>query len=182
MLKATKRNFLLAIFLFGFSCQSFADSNAFKTGEIITYNIQQMGMKMGEATLEFKGNAVIEGKDSLLIIFTSKAFNFYVSWDGAIIQCQFKMKIRYVLVIAHRKQVSCAYVIPLFGNKFLFTQRCQIPFTPVEITHASVLCINHCKTNRRIFVRVIARYIYFGRKLNIEVAIARTNILRFVLQ
>jgi hypothetical protein len=46
-------------------------------GEVIRYGIKKMGIKVGEATLEFKGEIVREGKKYTLIVFTAKGFNFY---------------------------------------------------------------------------------------------------------
>lgn len=56
---------------------AFAVETPFKPGERIVYNIQQMGVKAGEATLEFKGERHIQGRTLLLIIFTADGFNFY---------------------------------------------------------------------------------------------------------
>lgn len=60
-----------------FSHNVFADEFSFKPGETITYNIQQMGIKAGEATLVFKGHASYQGKDTILVVFTADGFNFY---------------------------------------------------------------------------------------------------------
>jgi len=45
-------------------------------GEVIRYGIKKMGIKVGEATLEFKGETVRDGKKYTLIIFSAKGFNF----------------------------------------------------------------------------------------------------------
>jgi len=45
-------------------------------GEKITYAIKKFGLKAGEATLEFKGPRVIEGRELLLIVFRADGMNF----------------------------------------------------------------------------------------------------------
>jgi len=47
------------------------------TGEKISYNIKKTVFKAGEATLEFKGKAEIDGQPVYLIVFTATSFNFY---------------------------------------------------------------------------------------------------------
>jgi hypothetical protein len=54
-----------------------AQTAPFKKGEIIRFSVKQMGVKAGEATLEFKGETYREGKKYTLIVFTAKGFNFY---------------------------------------------------------------------------------------------------------
>ncbi|MBU0468415.1 MAG: DUF3108 domain-containing protein [Candidatus Omnitrophica bacterium] len=49
----------------------------FEKGETFKYAIKKLGVTAGEATLEFKGEAEIYGKNALLIVFTSEGFNFY---------------------------------------------------------------------------------------------------------
>ena len=49
----------------------------FAKGEVIRYGIKKMGIKVGEATLEFAGETVRDGKKYTLIVFLAKGFNFY---------------------------------------------------------------------------------------------------------
>lgn len=49
----------------------------FKPGEVIHYNVKQLALKAGDATLAFKGDSYLEGKKYTLIVFTAKGFNFY---------------------------------------------------------------------------------------------------------
>lgn len=49
----------------------------FKTGETLRYSIKQMGVKAGEAVLDFQGEKEIDGQKVYLIVFTSKGFNFF---------------------------------------------------------------------------------------------------------
>src|SRR5437016_1109731 len=49
---------------------------AIKPGEKISYNVSQMGMKIGEATLTFSGEQSYQGKKAVLIVFHAKGFNF----------------------------------------------------------------------------------------------------------
>ena len=56
---------------------SAADSNSpFVPGEKITYGIQKLGVRVGTATLEFKGKANLNDIPVLQIIFTSQAPKF----------------------------------------------------------------------------------------------------------
>ena len=48
----------------------------FAKGEVIRYGIKKMGVKVGEATLEFKGKTEHDGKTYALIHFSAKGFNF----------------------------------------------------------------------------------------------------------
>ena len=48
----------------------------FAKGEVIRYTIKKVGIKVGEATLEFKGKTERDGKTYTLIVFTAKGFNF----------------------------------------------------------------------------------------------------------
>ena len=48
-----------------------------KKGETFRYMIKKLGIKAGDASLEFKGEAEIAGRKALLIVFTSEGFNFY---------------------------------------------------------------------------------------------------------
>lgn len=45
-------------------------------GEVIRYGIKKLGVKLGEATLEYKGETSRDGKPYTLILFTAKGFNF----------------------------------------------------------------------------------------------------------
>jgi hypothetical protein len=59
------------------SSVSLAQAAPFETGEKICYSVKQLGVKAGDATLEFKGASYLEGKTYTLIVFRSKGFNFY---------------------------------------------------------------------------------------------------------
>ncbi len=52
-------------------------STPFHKGETIEYDIKKFGLKIGEARIVFEGHNSIEGRDSLLIIFTSTAPRFF---------------------------------------------------------------------------------------------------------
>ncbi len=49
----------------------------FHKGETIEYDIKKFGLKIGEARIVFEGHNSIEGRDVLLIIFTSSAPRFF---------------------------------------------------------------------------------------------------------
>ena len=49
----------------------------FKKGEVITFKIEQMKVKAGEAKLSFEGLQEINGRSLYLIIFKSDGLNFY---------------------------------------------------------------------------------------------------------
>ncbi|MBF0595118.1 MAG: DUF3108 domain-containing protein [Candidatus Omnitrophica bacterium] len=49
----------------------------FFLGEKIHYSVKQMGIKAGDAVLEFRGDVYLEGQKYSLIIFTARGFNFY---------------------------------------------------------------------------------------------------------
>ncbi|MEI8011595.1 MAG: hypothetical protein WCI27_03805 [Candidatus Omnitrophota bacterium] len=49
----------------------------FKPGETIRYAIKQAAVKVGEASLVFKGEQEVDGKKLALVIFTSRGFNFF---------------------------------------------------------------------------------------------------------
>ena len=49
----------------------------FKKGEVITFKIEQMKVKAGEAKLSFEGLQEVDGQSLYLIIFKSHGFNFY---------------------------------------------------------------------------------------------------------
>ncbi|MBI3314892.1 MAG: hypothetical protein HYZ86_02965, partial [Candidatus Omnitrophica bacterium] len=49
----------------------------FSAGEVITYDIKQMGFKVGRATLTFPGEVLYEGQRLFLIVFRADGFNFY---------------------------------------------------------------------------------------------------------
>ncbi len=54
-----------------------AQTAPFKKGETIRFAVKQSVVKVGEATLVFKGETYREGKKYTLIVFTAKGFNFY---------------------------------------------------------------------------------------------------------
>ncbi len=54
-----------------------AEPPPFAAGETVHYKIAQMGLKVGEATLEYVGPKIVSGRNVVLIIFTSKGVNFY---------------------------------------------------------------------------------------------------------
>ncbi len=64
----------LTVFLQSFA---FAGEAPFRPGEIITYDIKQMGFKVGRATLTFPGEVQYEGRRLFLIVFRADGFNFY---------------------------------------------------------------------------------------------------------
>jgi hypothetical protein len=76
----------LAALLIGPS-PAFAQAAPFQTGEKICYNVKQFAVKVGDATLELKGDVYLEGKKYTLILFRADGFNFYdeerVFVDGA---------------------------------------------------------------------------------------------------
>jgi hypothetical protein len=67
---------MLAGVLF-FTSSAMARPVPFKAGETIRYAIKQSGIKVGEASLVFKGAADPGGSNAVLIIFTSQGFNFF---------------------------------------------------------------------------------------------------------
>ncbi len=64
------------MFLVPLASSAMARPAPFKPGETIRYAIKQSGVKVGEASLVFQGPADAGGKKSVLIVFTSKGFNF----------------------------------------------------------------------------------------------------------
>jgi len=54
-----------------------AEQPAFLSGEKIYYSVKQLGIKAGDAVLEFRGDDYIDGQKYTLVIFTAKGFNFY---------------------------------------------------------------------------------------------------------
>ena len=69
--------FSLTVLLCILSLPAFgAEPPPFKPGEAIYYKIHKLGLR-GEATLVYKGPSSVGRKKALLIIFTSRAFNFY---------------------------------------------------------------------------------------------------------
>ncbi len=70
-------SFLLFIVLAFLIVANGEAAKMFEKGETFKYEIKKFGIKAGEATLEFEGPTRIYEKDALLIIFTSKGFNFY---------------------------------------------------------------------------------------------------------
>ena len=49
----------------------------FRAGEVMTYDIKQGFIKVGQATLTFPGEAQYEGRRLFLIVFRADGFNFY---------------------------------------------------------------------------------------------------------
>jgi len=49
----------------------------FGLGETVTYSIKKFGVKIGIATLVYQGPVKIDDRDTLLIVFTADALNFY---------------------------------------------------------------------------------------------------------
>ncbi len=64
----------LTVFLQSFACAAPAP---FGAGEVITYDIKQIGFKVGRATLTFPGEVQYEGRRLFLIVFRADGFNFY---------------------------------------------------------------------------------------------------------
>ena len=62
---------------FGLFAKAFAEPLPFAPGEKIHYSVKQMGVKAGDAVLEFKGDDYIDGRKCTLVIFTANGFNFY---------------------------------------------------------------------------------------------------------
>lgn len=50
---------------------------AFMPGEKLHYSVKQLGIKAGDATLEYKGDTYLAGKKYTLITFTARGFNFF---------------------------------------------------------------------------------------------------------
>ncbi len=69
----------LAIFSFVVSMATvvMARPVPFKPGETIRYSIKQAGVKVGAASLVFIGEQLLAGQKAVLIVFTSKGFNFF---------------------------------------------------------------------------------------------------------
>ena len=70
---------ILTTLLVTLPCLSFAEEMPllFKKGEMITYKIEKMKIKAGEAKLSFEGLQSIDGQSLYLIIFKSDGLNFY---------------------------------------------------------------------------------------------------------
>lgn len=66
---------LVVMFFFGFSATA-ADA-PFVSGETIHYSIKQMGVKVGKASLVFEGEKNLDGRKTLLIVFTAQGIKFY---------------------------------------------------------------------------------------------------------
>ena len=49
----------------------------FQPGETIKYDIKTLGVKAGEAALQFEGLQKLDGKDAYLIVFTATSANFF---------------------------------------------------------------------------------------------------------
>ena len=74
----TNCNIFCALLLFVSLATGAAHASApFAKGEVIRYGIKKVGIKVGEATLEFKGKTSRDGKKYTLIIFSAKGFNFF---------------------------------------------------------------------------------------------------------
>jgi len=71
------KKILLISFMLGLLTSSAFAQGSFREGEMFTYAIKKLGMKMGEASLVFSGESVYEGKKVLLITFTASALNFF---------------------------------------------------------------------------------------------------------
>jgi len=56
---------------------SVAQHSTFPIGEKVSYNIKNLGIKSGEASITYEGPTTIKGRDVILIVFVSDAFNFY---------------------------------------------------------------------------------------------------------
>ena len=77
------KSFLIAPFIVGVLGLSMpehkTDSKSalpFSQGEKITYTIKKMGVKAGEASLEFKGQGRADGQAAYLILFRATSTNF----------------------------------------------------------------------------------------------------------
>jgi hypothetical protein len=68
---------LLTVFFF--CCVPvYGGARPFNAGEVLHYNIRQLGVKVGEASLEFAGpRSLPDGRPAELIVFTSRAMNFF---------------------------------------------------------------------------------------------------------
>jgi len=64
----------LTVFLQSFA---FAVPAPFRAGEVMTYDIKQGFIKVGQATLTFPGEVQYEGRRLFLIVFRADGFNFY---------------------------------------------------------------------------------------------------------
>ncbi|MBF0122254.1 MAG: DUF3108 domain-containing protein [Candidatus Omnitrophica bacterium] len=69
--------FLLIFLMISFSSFALAAEPAFKSGETIRYTVKQGFLKVGNATLEFKGETTLDGKTLDLIVFTAKGIGFF---------------------------------------------------------------------------------------------------------
>ena len=49
----------------------------FRVGEVITYDIKQLGIKAGQATLTFSGETRQEGRNLFLVVLKADGFNFF---------------------------------------------------------------------------------------------------------
>jgi hypothetical protein len=77
MIKFNGLAFILAAAVLALPVTAAADPAPFARGERIMYSVKQMGVKAGDAVLEFKGDAYLDGKKLTLIVFTAKGFNFF---------------------------------------------------------------------------------------------------------
>ena len=57
--------------------QSVVSAAPFEPGEKIRYNVSQLGLKVGEATLTFVGEQTYQEQKTVLILFHAKGFNFF---------------------------------------------------------------------------------------------------------
>jgi hypothetical protein len=73
----------VAAIILAFSClvtaasASFAAEPPYRPGEIIRYHIKQFGVKIGEASLTFEGEKVLDGRKIDLIVFASRGTAFF---------------------------------------------------------------------------------------------------------
>ena len=78
MTKCKLLSFLVCLFMVVLLAGSaMAADPVFKKGEKIYYSVKQMGAKVGDAVLEYKGEVYQEQKKCVLIVFTAKGFNFF---------------------------------------------------------------------------------------------------------
>ncbi len=54
-----------------------AAESVYAPGETIRYQIKKLGLKVGDAVLEYRGLIEEEGRQYILLIFTADGFNFY---------------------------------------------------------------------------------------------------------
>ena len=71
-----RRFCLLIIFVFC-PLSAGAQQVPFRVGEVITYDIRQIGLKVGQATLTLIGETPHEGRNLFLVVLKADGFNFY---------------------------------------------------------------------------------------------------------